>query len=151
MLGYVYCTVHKGIENHLVMRQSKEPGNTKGGSITVPLTSYLTGLESAEWQLSVFVFICKTDSSKPVRQEVNGTVILPSLVFPERALELIEIRLHNWEVIQNRSGRECIFADWNCFVQSNCTLIDCSIPAHWCNLLCSFDSFTRLITKCSLH
>ncbi len=24
---------------------SVEPGNTKGGSITVPLTSYLTGLE----------------------------------------------------------------------------------------------------------
>jgi hypothetical protein len=31
------------------------PGNTKGGSITVPLTSCLTGLES------IFVFICKTD------------------------------------------------------------------------------------------
>jgi hypothetical protein len=26
--------------------------------------------------------ICKTDWSKPVKQEVNGTVILPSLVFP---------------------------------------------------------------------
>jgi len=24
-----------------------QPGNTKGGSLTVPLTSYLTGLESA--------------------------------------------------------------------------------------------------------
>jgi hypothetical protein len=38
-----------------------EPGNTKGGSITVPLTSYLTGLESAVWQLTSFVFMCKTD------------------------------------------------------------------------------------------
>jgi hypothetical protein len=37
------------------------PGNTKGGSITVPLTSCLTGLESAVWQLTIFVFICKTD------------------------------------------------------------------------------------------
>ncbi len=37
------------------------PGNTKGGSITVPLTSWLTGLESAVWQLMIFVFICKTD------------------------------------------------------------------------------------------
>jgi hypothetical protein len=36
-------------------------GNTKGGSITVPLTSCLTGLESAVWQLTIFVFICKTD------------------------------------------------------------------------------------------
>jgi hypothetical protein len=27
-------------------------------------------------------FICKTDQSKPVKQEVNGTVILSPLVFP---------------------------------------------------------------------
>jgi hypothetical protein len=32
-----------------------EAGNTKGGSITVPLTSCLTGLESAEWQLTIFL------------------------------------------------------------------------------------------------
>jgi hypothetical protein len=57
-------------------------GNTKGGRITVPLTSCLTGQESAVWQLTIFVFICKTDKSKPVTQEVNGTVILPTLVFP---------------------------------------------------------------------
>jgi hypothetical protein len=37
------------------------PGNTRGGSITVPLTSCLTGLESAVQQLTIFVFICKTD------------------------------------------------------------------------------------------
>ncbi len=30
--------------------------NTKGGSITVPLTSCLTGLESAVWQLTFFCF-----------------------------------------------------------------------------------------------
>jgi hypothetical protein len=30
--------------------------NTKVGSITVPLTSCLTGLESAIWQLTIFVF-----------------------------------------------------------------------------------------------
>ena len=29
-----------------------------------------------------FCFICKTDYSKPVKQEVDGTVILPPLVFP---------------------------------------------------------------------
>jgi hypothetical protein len=33
-------------------------------------------------QLKFFVFICKTDESKPVKQEVNGTVILSPLVFP---------------------------------------------------------------------
>jgi hypothetical protein len=36
-------------------------GNTKGGSITVQLTSCLTGLESAVRLLTIFVFICKTD------------------------------------------------------------------------------------------
>jgi hypothetical protein len=36
-------------------------GNTKGGSITVPLTSCLTGLESAVWLLTIFVFIFRTD------------------------------------------------------------------------------------------
>jgi hypothetical protein len=42
----------------------------------------LTGLESALWQQTIFDFICKTDKSKPVKQEVNGTMILPPLVFP---------------------------------------------------------------------
>jgi hypothetical protein len=37
-----------------------QPRNTKGGSIIVPLTSCLTGLESAVWQPIIFVFICKT-------------------------------------------------------------------------------------------
>jgi hypothetical protein len=46
-------------------------GNRKGGSITVPLTSCLTGLESAVLQLTIFVFICITDLSKPVKQEVS--------------------------------------------------------------------------------
>ena len=55
------------------------PGNTKRGNIIALLTSCLTGLESALWQLTIFVFICKTGLSK---QEVNGTVILSPLVFP---------------------------------------------------------------------
>jgi hypothetical protein len=62
-------------------------GNTKGGSITVPLTSCLTGLESAVWQLTIF-FICKTDYSKPVKQEANSTVILPPLVFPGEIINI---------------------------------------------------------------
>jgi hypothetical protein len=37
------------------------PVNTKGGSITLLLTSCLTGLESDVGQLTIFVFICKTD------------------------------------------------------------------------------------------
>ncbi len=35
-----------------------EPGNTKGGSITVPLISCSTGLKSAVRQLTIIVFIC---------------------------------------------------------------------------------------------
>jgi hypothetical protein len=31
---------------------------------------------------------CHTDDSKPVKQEVNGTVILPPLVFPALVLAL---------------------------------------------------------------
>jgi len=57
-------------------------GNTKGGSITVPLTSCLTALESAVLLLAILAFIFKTDESKPVKQGVNYTVILPPLVFP---------------------------------------------------------------------
>jgi hypothetical protein len=37
------------------------PGNSKGSSIIVPLTSCLTGLESVLCQLTFFVFICQTD------------------------------------------------------------------------------------------
>jgi hypothetical protein len=59
-----------------------QAGNTKGESITAPLTSCLAGLEAVVWQLTFFVFIHKTDLSKPVKQEVNCTVILPPLVFP---------------------------------------------------------------------
>ncbi len=39
----------------------QNPWNTKVGSITVPLTSCLIGLESAVRQLTIFVFICITD------------------------------------------------------------------------------------------
>ncbi len=56
--------------------------NTKGGSITVPLTSCLTGLDLSVWQIKTKFVSCQTAYSKPVIQEVNGTVILPPLVFP---------------------------------------------------------------------
>jgi hypothetical protein len=44
--------------NNLEVGLLNKAGNTKGGSITVLLTSCLTGLESAVWQLTIFVFIC---------------------------------------------------------------------------------------------
>ncbi len=57
-------------------------GNTKGGSITVPLTSCLTGLDEFVLQIKTKIVSCHTADSKPVKQEVKGTVILPPLVFP---------------------------------------------------------------------
>jgi hypothetical protein len=50
--------------------------NLKGGSIIVQLTSCLTCLVS-----------CHTADSKPDKQEVNCTVILPPLVFPAPRIE----------------------------------------------------------------
>ena len=57
-------------------------GNTKGGSMTVPLTSCLTGLDQSVLQIKTKIVSCHAADSKPVKQEVNGTVILPPLVFP---------------------------------------------------------------------
>jgi hypothetical protein len=65
-----------------------ESENTKGGSITVPLTSYLTGLDWFVLQIKTNIVSCHTADSKPVKQEVSGTVILPPLVFPGRMFVL---------------------------------------------------------------
>ncbi len=59
-----------------------EAGNTKGESITVLLTSCLTGLDKSILQIKTKNVSCHTADSLPVKQEVNGTVILPPLVFP---------------------------------------------------------------------
>jgi hypothetical protein len=64
------------------------PGNTKGVSITVPLTSCLTGLDSSVFQIKTKIVSCHTADSKPVKKEVNGTVILPPLLFP--AMPILE-------------------------------------------------------------
>jgi hypothetical protein len=59
-----------------------KPGNTKGGSITVPLTSCVTGLDLSVLQLKTKIVSSHTADSKPIKQEINVTVILPPLVFP---------------------------------------------------------------------
>jgi hypothetical protein len=56
--------------------------NTKGGSITVPLTSCLTGLDSSVFQIKTKIISSYTADSKPVKQGVNGTGVLPPLVQP---------------------------------------------------------------------
>ncbi len=52
-------------------------GNTKGVSITVLLTSCLTGLDWSVLQIKTIIVSCHTADSKPVKQEVNGIVIMP--------------------------------------------------------------------------
>jgi hypothetical protein len=63
-------------------RQCRKQGILKGGSINVPLTSCLTGLDWSVLQIKIKIVSCHTADTKPVKQEVNGTVILPPLVFP---------------------------------------------------------------------
>ncbi len=62
-LCWVSCFIYCYAQCHYAecWRPSTLAGNTKGGSITVPLTSSLTGLESAVWQLTLFVFIYQAD------------------------------------------------------------------------------------------
>jgi hypothetical protein len=48
------------------------PGNTKGGSITVQLTSCLTGLESAVWLLTIFYLLPK--QANPNQSNRRSTV-----------------------------------------------------------------------------
>ncbi len=58
-----------------------KPGNTNGGSITVLKTSCLSGLYEPVLQIKTKIVSCNTADYKPVKQEVNGRVILPPLVF----------------------------------------------------------------------
>jgi hypothetical protein len=56
--------------------------NTKVGSITVPLTSCLAGLDFSVLQIKTKIVSSHTADPKPVKQEINSTLILPPLVFP---------------------------------------------------------------------
>jgi hypothetical protein len=47
-------------------------GNTQGGSITVPLTSCLTGLDQSVLQIKAKIVNCHTADSKPVKQKVSS-------------------------------------------------------------------------------
>jgi hypothetical protein len=53
-----YFTLTRQNDQRYKMSLMVRTGNTKGGIITVPLTSCLTGFESAGRQLTIFVFIC---------------------------------------------------------------------------------------------
>jgi hypothetical protein len=65
------------MENSIRGDRLVTPGNTKGGSITVPLTSGLSCFENKNIMVS-----CHTADPKLVKQDINCTVILSPLVFP---------------------------------------------------------------------
>jgi hypothetical protein len=73
----VSLTGEEGVQIQHTRALSVPPGNTKGGSITVALTSYLTGLDWSVLQIKTKIVSCHAADSKPVKQEVNSTVILP--------------------------------------------------------------------------
>ncbi len=78
-----------------------QPGNTKGGSITVQLTSCLTGLDQYVLQIKTKIVSFHIADSKPVKQEVNGTVILPPLVFPDSTItKARETNDHRFEILK---------------------------------------------------
>ncbi len=56
-----------------------KPGNTKG-EVSLLLTSCLTGLGKSVLPMKTKIVSNHTADSKPVKQEVNSTVILPPLV-----------------------------------------------------------------------
>jgi hypothetical protein len=68
-----------------------QPGNTKGGSIAVHLPSCLTFSDQSVLQIKTKIVSFHMTDSKPLKQEVNSTVIIPPSVFPGPTLELIQI------------------------------------------------------------
>ncbi len=73
------------------------------------LTSYLTGLDRSVLQIKTKIISSHTADSKPVKQEVNSTVIPPPLVFRGLSLQmgqhafsiLIQCRGRHWKGIQS--------------------------------------------------
>jgi len=89
------------------------PGNTKGESITVPLTSCLTGLDKSVLQIKAKIFSSHTADSKPVKQEVNGTGILPPLVFHEKLIKRLNKLSKNSHMLQSVVISNLIFKRTN--------------------------------------
>ncbi len=50
--------------------------------VTVPLTSCLIDLDKSVLQITTKIVSCHTADLKPVKQEVNSTVILPPFSIP---------------------------------------------------------------------
>jgi hypothetical protein len=90
-------------------------GNVKGGSTTVPLTSCLTGLDQSVLQIKTKIVSSHTTNSKPVKQEVDSTMILHPLVFPDfrNAKMLFLIRLAALVQLVEQHGNDPKFEGTN--------------------------------------
>jgi hypothetical protein len=55
------------------------------------LSTGFTGLDLSVLQIKTKIVSCHTTDSKPVKQEVNGTVILSPLVFPGERLSTVDL------------------------------------------------------------
>jgi hypothetical protein len=78
----------------------------KGGSITVPLTSCLTGLGSSVLQMKTKIVSCHTADSKPVKQEVNRTMILPHFSSPWLGSQTFYGEKDRYKQCRQRSSEE---------------------------------------------
>ncbi len=61
IFGKIWEFFQNFVLDHCISDLSPKAGNTKAGSIIIPLTSCLTGLELPVGQLTIFVFIFKKD------------------------------------------------------------------------------------------
>jgi hypothetical protein len=95
-----------------------QAGNTKGGGITVPFTSCLTGLDQSVLQIKTKIVICRAADSKPVKQEVNGTVILPPLVFPGQSIKKENVTNTSFFVFRARFHKNVYVSNEQVFVIS---------------------------------
>jgi hypothetical protein len=94
----------------------------KGGSITVPLTSCLTCLESAVWLLTIFVFICKMTNPNQSNRRSMVQWYFPPKVFP--GLTRLSIRFSG-RAARERAGVSVI----ENFRSSSTTLKFLSVPS----------------------
>ncbi len=89
------------------------PGNTKGGSIILLLTSCLIGLNYSVLQIKAKIVSSHTADSKPVKQEVNGTGILPPVVFHEKTIKRLNKLSKNSHMLQSVVISNLIFKRTN--------------------------------------
>ena len=77
----VFPGLMDGVGKEVLVKGKAPSGKAKGESIIVQLTSCLTGLDKSLLQIKTKIVSCHTADSKPVKQVVNSTVILPPLVY----------------------------------------------------------------------